>query len=73
MEGTTAVVSVHTLGTELGVLGLVTDERARYDHFFATDENDLLSGKKFFGHDGAETSVHMITAVDEDGFFEDHV
>ena len=72
MEGTTTVVGVHTLGTELGVLSLVTDERARDNHLFATDEDDLLSGKEFLGHDGAETSVHVITTVNENGFFEDH-
>ena len=72
VEGTTRVVGVHTLGTELGVLGLVADKGSRDDHLFATDKDDLLSGEEFLGHDGAEASVHVVTAVDEDGLFENH-
>jgi hypothetical protein len=72
VEGTTAVVGVHTLGTELGVLGLVADEGSGDDHFLATDKNNLLTGKEFLGHDGAKASVHVVTAVDEDGLFENH-
>lgn len=72
MEGTAGMVGVHALGTELGVLGLVADKGSRDDHLFAADEDDLLSGEEFLGHDGAEASVHVVAAVDDDGLFEDH-
>lgn len=72
MEGTTTVVGVHAFSAELSVLGLVADEGARDDHFLATHKDNLLTGKEFLGHDGAEASVHVVTTVDEDGLFEDH-
>lgn len=72
MEWTTYGVGVHTLVTEQGILGLVTNEGSRDDHFFTTYEDDLLSGEEFLGNDGGETSVKVITTVDEDGLFEDH-
>jgi len=72
VKGTAAVVGVHALGAELGVLGLVANKGAGDDHFFASDKDDLLTSEQFLCHDGAEASMHVVTAVDEDGLFEDH-
>lgn len=72
MKGSTSGVGVHTLLAELGVLGLVADEGSGDDHFFATDEDDLLAGEEFFGDDGTEAAVEVVAAVDEDGLFENH-
>jgi len=72
VEGTTTGVGVHALVAELGVLGLVTYERSRDDHLFATDEDDLLSGKELLGDNGAQTTIEVVTAIDDDGLFEDH-
>lgn len=72
MEGTSAVVGVHALGAELGVLGLVADEGTRDDHLFATNEDNLLSSEELFCHDRTEATVHVVTAVNKDGLFEDH-
>jgi len=72
VEGTTSRVGVHALGAELSVLGLVTDKRSRDNHILATDKNNLLSSQEFLGDDGAQTTVEVVAAVDEDGLFEDH-
>jgi hypothetical protein len=66
------MIGVHTLGTELGVLGLVADKGSRDNHLFATNEDDLLASKELLSDDGAEASVHVITAVNEDWLFKDH-
>ena len=72
VEGTTARVGVHALLTELSVLGLVTDKRSGDDHILATDENNLLSSQEFLGDDGAQTTVHVVAAVNDDGLFANH-
>jgi hypothetical protein len=72
VEGTTGGVGVHALLTELSVLGLVTDKRSRDDHVLATDKNNLLSSQEFLSDDGAQTTVHVVAAVDDDGLFENH-
>lgn len=72
VEGTAGVVGIHALSTELSVLGLVADERSGDDHFFAADKDDLLTGEELLCHDGAETTVHVVTAVDDDGLFKNH-
>jgi len=64
VERTAGGVGVHALLAELGVLRLVTDEGAGDDHLLATDEDDLLAGEEFLGHDGAESAVEVIAAVD---------
>jgi hypothetical protein len=72
VEGTTSRVGVHALGAELSVLGLVTDERSRDNHILATDKNNLLSSQEFLGNDGAQTTVEVVAAVNDDGLFENH-
>jgi len=72
MEGTTPGVGVHALVAELSVFGLVTHKGARDDHFLATDEDDLLTGEELLGNDGSQATHEVVTAVDEDGLFENH-
>jgi len=72
VEGTTRRVGVHALLAELSILGLVTDDRSRDNHLLATDKDDLLSSQKFLGNDGAQTTVEVVAAVNNDGLFENH-
>jgi len=72
VEGTTAGVGVHALIAELLVLGLVTYEGSGDDHLLTTDEDDLLASEELLGDDGTETTEKVVTAVDEDGLFENH-
>jgi len=72
VEGTTPGVGVHALVAELGILGLVTHKGARDNHLLATDEDDLLTSEELFGDDGRQATHEVITAVNEDGLFENH-
>jgi len=72
VEGTTTGVGVHALVAELGVLGLVTDKTSRDTHELRSDEDDLLTGKEFLGDDGRKATKEVVTAINEDGLFEDH-
>jgi len=72
MERTTARIRVHTLVTELGVLGLVPYQAAGHAHLLATDEDHLLAGEEFLGDYGGEATEEVVAAVDDDGLFEDH-
>jgi len=72
VEWTAPGVGVHALVTELSVLSLITNKGAGNDHLLATDEDNLLASEKLLGDHGTETSVKMVTAVDEDGLFKNH-
>eukprot|EP00804_Cyclotella_cryptica_P010914 CCRYP_018964-RF/>CCRYP_018964-RF protein AED:0.46 eAED:1.00 QI:0/0/0/1/0/0/2/0/153 len=72
VEGTTGVVGVHALRAELSVLGLVTDEGTGDDHFFASHEDNFLASKEFLGDDGAQTTMEMVAAINNNRFFKHH-
>eukprot|EP00804_Cyclotella_cryptica_P010911 CCRYP_018964-RD/>CCRYP_018964-RD protein AED:0.47 eAED:1.00 QI:0/0/0/1/0/0/2/0/93 len=69
VEGTTGVVGVHALRAELSVLGLVTDEGTGDDHFFASHEDNFLASKEFLGDDGAQTTMEMVAAINNNSCF----
>ena len=72
VEGSLAGIGVHALVAELGILGLVTDEGSADDHLLATDEDDLLAGEEFLGHNGAQAAMEVVAAVDDDRLLENH-
>ena len=62
----TAGVGVVAELAEVGVLDLVADERARNADLIATNDDDLLAGKKLLGNDRGKATKKVVAAVDND-------
>lgn len=72
MKGTTSGIGIHSLVAELGILGLVAHKGSGDHHFLTSDKDDLLTRKELLRDNGTEPTMKVVTAVDQDGFFEDH-
>jgi hypothetical protein len=74
VEWSAVGVGVVTELTEVRILGLVANERARNANLVASDDDDLLASKKLLGDDTGQAAEQMVTSVDNDslrhlGFF----